>query len=111
MYWATRPLDFKILKYIQVNLLTLDDKLCILWNLFQFILLYYIFLFLLQLLFDSALSHKCCVTVFSCDQHDFYLNLIRHIYHYYIHGPRGNDKPVGRGTTASPFRNIDIQVS
>ena len=39
------------------------------------------------------------------------LHLIRHIYHYYIHGPRGNDKPVGRGTTASPFRNIDIQVS
>lgn len=38
------------------------------------------------------------------------LHLIRHIYHYYIHGPRGNDKPVGRGTTASPFRNIDIQV-
>ena len=34
----------------------------------------------------------------------------RHIYHYYIHGPRGNDEPVGRGTTASPFRNIDIQV-
>ena len=36
--------------------------------------------------------------------------MTRHIYHYYIHGPRGNDKPVGRGTTASPFRNIDIQV-
>lgn len=35
---------------------------------------------------------------------------LAHIYHYYIHGPRGNDKPVGRGTTASPFRNIDIQV-
>ncbi|CAH3198953.1 unnamed protein product, partial [Porites evermanni] len=35
---------------------------------------------------------------------------LAHIYHYYIHGPRGNDEPVGRGTTASPFRNIDIQV-
>jgi len=48
---------------------------------------------------------------FTHDQSYFYINLIRHIYHYYIHGPRGNDKPVGRGTTASPFRNIDIQVS
>ncbi|RMX48106.1 hypothetical protein pdam_00002687 [Pocillopora damicornis] len=36
---------------------------------------------------------------------------LAHIYHYYIHGPRGNEKPVGRGTTASPFRNIDIHVS
>ena len=47
---------------------------------------------------------------FTHDQ-SYLLSLIRHIYHYYIHGPRGNDKPVGRGTTASPFRNIDIQVS
>ncbi|XP_044184398.1 structural maintenance of chromosomes flexible hinge domain-containing protein 1-like [Acropora millepora] len=35
---------------------------------------------------------------------------LSHIYHYYIHGPRGNDFQVGRARTASPFRNIDIQV-
>lgn len=35
---------------------------------------------------------------------------LSHIYHYYIHGPRGNDFQVGRVRTASPFRNIDIQV-
>ena len=39
-----------------------------------------------------------------------YSIVFRHIYHYYIHGPRGNDFQVGRARTASPFRNIDIQV-
>jgi hypothetical protein len=32
----------------------------------------------------------------------------RHIYHYYLHGPRGNEKRPGKSCT--PFRNIDIQV-
>lgn len=33
----------------------------------------------------------------------------RHIYHYYIHGPKGNEtKAVTKGV--SPFNNIDIEV-
>lgn len=32
----------------------------------------------------------------------------RHIYHYYIHGPKGNE--ISTAKEAGPFNNIDIEV-
>ncbi|XP_060084908.1 structural maintenance of chromosomes flexible hinge domain-containing protein 1-like [Ylistrum balloti] len=53
-------------------------------------------------------------------QHMSYLKLhmkqwtrqLAHIYHYYIHGPRGNadTEETNSGRTPSPFKNIDIEV-
>ena len=39
---------------------------------------------------------------------DYWCQQLAHIYHYYLHGPRGNEKRPGKSCT--PFRNIDIQV-
>ncbi|XP_077868113.1 structural maintenance of chromosomes flexible hinge domain-containing protein 1-like, partial [Saccoglossus kowalevskii] len=37
---------------------------------------------------------------------------IAHIYHYYIHGPRGNEeKTVGSCRPSSPFKNLDIEIT
>jgi hypothetical protein len=63
--------------------------------------------------FKVVLSWKQC----SCDviidtSYRYLMKFLnvsyRHIYHYYLHGPRGNERRPGK--SSAPFRNIDIQV-
>lgn len=44
---------------------------------------------------------------FLCD-YNVTLLYFRHIYHYYIHGPKGNEKRTSK--EVGPFSNIDIEV-
>ncbi|XP_071804006.1 structural maintenance of chromosomes flexible hinge domain-containing protein 1-like [Asterias amurensis] len=47
-------------------------------------------------------------------RHDFigWCKQLAHIYHYYIHGPRGNEvSGLGNKRPISPFKNIDISIS
>lgn len=50
-----------------------------------------------------------CIFLISLADLVFSETYFRHIYHYYIHGPKGNEANVVT-KEISPFNNIDIQV-